>query len=186
MKTAILTHDALGNPIHTFTVTFTEVGGEGRSWSARIRETDNTIVGQWPRAVKCLAKDPSVGRVRADRFGPRIFWQPEEGPRLGALGTIIVHLDDPGKTLEIKAVATCSRPVISWKYEYPLDSAGRVPHVGPKKWIGRVDGEVRFIVQKDGGEWKSSTADWVERSKTKEEAFSKCEGYWARKGETHV
>jgi len=174
MKTTILTHDALGNPIHTFTVTFTEVCGEGRSWSCRIRETDRTIVGQWARAVNCLAKDPSIGRVRCDRLGPRIFWQPEEGPRLGALGTIVVHLDS-GETVKIKAVATYSRPAISWKYEYLLDSAGRVPHVGAKKWIGRVDGEVRFIVQKDGGTWKSSTADWVDRSKTKEEAFSKCE-----------
>ena len=96
MKTTITTEDALGDPIHTFTVTFTEVGGEGRSWLGRIRETDRTIIGQWPRAVDCL-------RRHFDLKSTAVGWCVRWGR-----GKIVMTLKS-GETLEIPANASYDR-----------------------------------------------------------------------------
>ena len=92
MKTPLITEDALGRPIYTFTVVFTEVGGEGRQWSGRIRETDETIVGQWPRAVNCLAKHFDI---KTTPIGPCVRWE---------RGKITMTIKS-GETLEIPANA---------------------------------------------------------------------------------
>ena len=96
MKTAIHTEDAFGRPIHTFTVTFTEIGGEGRSWSRRSRETADTIKGQWPRAVDCLAKHFDV---KSNAVGYCVRWDD---------GKIVMTLNS-GEVVVIPATATYRR-----------------------------------------------------------------------------
>lgn len=96
MKTNIQTEDAWGRPIYTFTVTFQEVGGEGRSWSGKIRETDDTIKGQWPRAVNCLAKHFDVA---SNAVGYCVRWD---------AGKIVMALKS-GEVCEIPVTATYRR-----------------------------------------------------------------------------
>lgn len=96
MKTYIQTEDAWGRPIHTFTVTFTEIGGQERSWSGRIRENDDTIQGQWPRAVKCLTKSFDI---KSNALGPCVRWDQ---------GKIVMTLWS-GEVIEIPATASYRR-----------------------------------------------------------------------------
>lgn len=65
---------------------------------------------------------------------------------------------------------------INWKYQYPTDPHGRTPLAAKKVWVGRLDGEPVYIVQKVNGRWQSSSKDWYDVSATKEEAIAKCEG----------
>ena len=163
MKTGTQTEDAYGNPIYTFTVTFTEIGGEGRVWSGRVRETDQTIRGQWPRAVDCLARHFDI---KATPIGHCVLW---------VEGKIVMTLRS-GEVLEIPATATYRRPRIDWKYQYLSDPHGRTPLATNKVWIGRVGGEPVYVVRKVNGRWQSSSKDWHEVSATKAEAIAKCEG----------